>query len=62
MVDCFTRVHKEQGVYSFWRGNVANVVSFFLLSPPSFPVGVHPLGELLLLTEHLFEIAGKNDS
>ena len=28
MVDCFQRVNKEQGFFSFWRGNVANVVSF----------------------------------
>jgi len=29
MVDCFQRVHKEQGVLSFWRGNVVNVVRYF---------------------------------
>lgn len=29
MVDCFSRVHKEQGFLSFWRGNVVNVVRYF---------------------------------
>ncbi|EPR56970.1 ADP/ATP translocase [Toxoplasma gondii ME49] len=27
--DCFVRVHREQGLYSFWRGNWANVVRYF---------------------------------
>ena len=29
IVDCFSRVHKEQGFLSFWRGNVVNVVRYF---------------------------------
>ena len=29
MIDCFSRVHKEQGFLSFWRGNVVNVVRYF---------------------------------
>jgi len=29
VVDCFSRVHKEQGFLSFWRGNVVNVVRYF---------------------------------
>jgi len=29
LVDCFSRVHKEQGFLSFWRGNVVNVVRYF---------------------------------
>ena len=29
LVDCFARVHKEQGFLSFWRGNVVNVVRYF---------------------------------
>jgi len=29
IVDCFSRVYKEQGVLSFWRGNVVNVVRYF---------------------------------
>jgi len=29
IVDCFTRVHNEQGFYSFWRGNMANVIRYF---------------------------------
>jgi solute carrier family 25 (mitochondrial adenine nucleotide translocator), member 4/5/6/31 len=27
--DCFSRVHKEQGFNSFWRGNLANVIRYF---------------------------------
>lgn len=27
--DCFSRVWKEQGFASFWRGNLANVVRYF---------------------------------
>ena len=26
IVDCFSRVYAEQGFFSFWRGNVVNVV------------------------------------
>ena len=26
IVNCFTRVSAEQGIYSFWRGNLANVI------------------------------------
>ena len=29
IVDCFTRVNREQGFFSFWRGNVVNVVRYF---------------------------------
>lgn len=33
-LDCLTRVYKEQGLLSFWRGNIANVricvIYFFL--------------------------------
>eukprot|EP00735_Rhodelphis_limneticus_P012295 TRINITY_DN551_c0_g1::TRINITY_DN551_c0_g1_i1::g.10420::m.10420 TRINITY_DN551_c0_g1::TRINITY_DN551_c0_g1_i1::g.10420 ORF type:complete len:327 (+),score=118.39,sp/P05141/ADT2_HUMAN/71.86/2e-147,sp/P05141/ADT2_HUMAN/28.18/1e-08,Mito_carr/PF00153.22/2.4e-26,Mito_carr/PF00153.22/5.9e-23,Mito_carr/PF00153.22/1.5e-15 TRINITY_DN551_c0_g1_i1:58-981(+) len=29
IVDCFSRVGKEQGVGSFWRGNLANVIRYF---------------------------------
>jgi len=29
VVDCFARIHKEQGFLSFWRGNVVNVVRYF---------------------------------
>ena len=27
--DCFSRVYREQGLASFWRGNLANVVRYF---------------------------------
>lgn len=27
--DCFSRVYKEQGFLSFWRGNLANVIRYF---------------------------------
>lgn len=29
IIDCFTRVSAEQGVASFWRGNMANVIRYF---------------------------------
>jgi solute carrier family 25 (mitochondrial adenine nucleotide translocator), member 4/5/6/31 len=29
MIDCFTRIPKEQGFLSFWRGNMANVIRYF---------------------------------
>lgn len=29
MNDCFARIYREQGVLSFWRGNVANVIRYF---------------------------------
>jgi solute carrier family 25 (adenine nucleotide translocator) protein 4/5/6/31 len=29
IVNCFTRVAREQGVLSFWRGNAANVIRYF---------------------------------
>jgi len=29
MVDCFTRIPKEQGFGAFWRGNMANVIRYF---------------------------------
>ena len=28
-MNCFTRVSAEQGIASFWRGNLANVVRYF---------------------------------
>jgi solute carrier family 25 (adenine nucleotide translocator) protein 4/5/6/31 len=29
MNDCFARIFREQGVISFWRGNVANCIRYF---------------------------------
>lgn len=29
IVDCFTRVGKEQGIKAFWRGNFTNIVRYF---------------------------------
>lgn len=29
MMDAFARIPKEQGVLSFWRGNMANVIRYF---------------------------------
>lgn len=29
IMNCFTRVAREQGVSSFWRGNLANVIRYF---------------------------------
>lgn len=29
IVDCFMRIPKEQGILSYWRGNLANVIRYF---------------------------------
>ena len=29
IVDCFVRLPKEQGIMSYWRGNLANVIRYF---------------------------------
>jgi len=29
IVDCFARIPREQGIFSFWRGNFANVIRYF---------------------------------
>ncbi|WP_411025473.1 MC/SLC25 family protein, partial [Salmonella sp. s55004] len=29
IIDCFSRVTKEQGFFSLWRGNLANVIRYF---------------------------------
>lgn len=29
IIDCFVRIPKEQGMVSFWRGNMANVIRYF---------------------------------
>ena len=29
IIDCFSRVSREQGALSFWRGNTANVIRYF---------------------------------
>merc|ERR1712137_1162781 len=29
IVDCFTRVAKEQGISAFWRGNFTNIIRYF---------------------------------
>nr|KAF6267867.1 solute carrier family 25 member 6 [Myotis myotis] len=29
IMDCIVRIPKEQGVLSFWRGNMANVIRYF---------------------------------
>jgi len=29
IIDCFVRIPREQGVISFWRGNLANVIRYF---------------------------------
>merc|ERR1712045_67569 len=29
IVDCFTRVSKEQGIQAFWRGNFTNIIRYF---------------------------------
>lgn len=29
IVDCFSRVSKEEGILALWRGNLANVLRYF---------------------------------
>jgi len=29
ILDCFTRVSKEQGIKAFWRGNLTNIIRYF---------------------------------
>lgn len=29
IIDCATRVYKEQGIAAFWRGNTANIIRYF---------------------------------
>jgi len=29
IVDCFSRIYREQGFLSYWRGNVVNVIRYF---------------------------------
>uniref|UniRef100_A0A2K5LHQ1 ADP/ATP translocase n=1 Tax=Cercocebus atys TaxID=9531 RepID=A0A2K5LHQ1_CERAT len=29
IIDCMIRIHKEQGVLSFWHGNLSNVIRYF---------------------------------
>lgn len=29
IIDCFVRIPREQGVLSYWRGNLANVIRYF---------------------------------
>merc|ERR1719218_383038 len=29
IVDCFSRVAKEQGIGAFWRGNFTNIIRYF---------------------------------
>lgn len=38
IIDCFTRVYKEQGLVSFWRGNFANVMRYFPTQALSFTI------------------------
>ena len=32
IMDCFKRIYQEQGLQSFWRGNLANILRFFPLT------------------------------
>jgi solute carrier family 25 (adenine nucleotide translocator) protein 4/5/6/31 len=38
IVDCFTRVFKEEGVLAFWRGNLSNVIRYFPTTAINFAV------------------------
>lgn len=35
-MNCFTRVYREQGLLSFWRGNLPNVLRYFPIQALSF--------------------------
>jgi len=39
--DCFSRVYKEQGFASFWRGNLANVIRYFPTQAMNFAFKDH---------------------
>jgi solute carrier family 25 (adenine nucleotide translocator) protein 4/5/6/31 len=39
--DCFSRVYKEQGFVSFWRGNTANVIRYFPTQAMNFALKDH---------------------
>jgi solute carrier family 25 (adenine nucleotide translocator) protein 4/5/6/31 len=39
--DCFSRVYKEQGFISFWRGNMANVIRYFPTQAMNFALKDH---------------------
>lgn len=36
IIDCFVRIPKEQGVLSYWRGNLANVIRYLPTQALSF--------------------------
>merc|ERR1719391_1837795 len=36
VIDCTTRVLKTEGVYPFWRGNMANVLRYFPIKALTF--------------------------
>jgi len=38
IVDCFTRVFKEEGLLAFWRGNLSNVIRYFPTTAINFAV------------------------
>nr|KAF6267866.1 solute carrier family 25 member 6 [Myotis myotis] len=42
IMDCIVRIPKEQGVLSFWRGNMANVIRYFPTQALNFAF-VYPL-------------------
>lgn len=37
IIDCVVRIPKEQGILSFWRGNLANVIRYFPTRALNFP-------------------------
>jgi len=45
--DCFKRVFREEGLFSFWRGNQANIIRYFPTQVLLFP---SPSFSLILLT------------
>lgn len=69
IIDCFARVSSEQGMASFWRGNMANVIRYFptqarpppscLPAMPALPPPPHsvalPQPVAALMQSHSFE-------
>jgi solute carrier family 25 (adenine nucleotide translocator) protein 4/5/6/31 len=60
IVDCFSRVHNEQGFLSFWRGNVVNVVRYFPTQALNFAFKVSH-GKGLEIGAHTFKHGGRGE-
>jgi Mitochondrial carrier protein len=74
MLDCFSRVYREQGVTSFWRGHVASVTRYFPSQALNFALrdrymthyfqnmqSITPLADFVL-SQHCVTVANTNPS